>query len=169
MGGEMLLVLIALANLILAGLGFTLIFNSVTVPEPIEILFIGLIGSFLYYGYRMLTEERHKRADQLMIFVLSCNLALFLSSVLYSVWTFDKMFSALALTKVILFLLFLLVVYANALYIRAVTSYKKKRGNQRIKSEKEPNLFTQIFRKKTDAAKSEVYLTLGEVADNTDD
>lgn len=161
----MLLVVMALLNMILCGVGFTVIFNGVTIPEPMEILAIGAVGTFLYYGYKTISGERYKRADQLMMLVITFYISLFLSCVLYSVWTFDQVFGALSVTKVILFLLLLLSIYGNLLYIRAVSSYKKKRGNQRIKEDPKDGLWQRLLSKKQEEVR-DVYLVLGESADN---
>lgn len=162
----MRLVVIALANLLLSGIGITLIFNGVSVPEPTNVLIIGSVGTLFYYGFMLSNGIQHKQANRIMLVAVSMYMSIFLSSVLYSVWTFDLMFSALVMAKGVLFLLILLSLYGNVLYMRAVSSYKKKRGNQRIKEPPKESVFSLFRKHKNESNNKEVYLILGESAEN---
>lgn len=69
-----------------------------------------------------------------------------------------------------MFVLGISALYINFVYIRAEQSYKKKRGNQRIRQEPKQGYFEQlregIFGKKED--KDEIILTIGVSTDNED-
>ena len=161
----MIQLLLALLHFAAGGIGVALMMGGEYIPSPRLILLTGLALTLIYYAASFLTKGRSKKLQRMLVFSLTVHLSLLLSSYLHSVWAFDKIFSAEMMMKAILFMLLLLGTYGNFLYMRAESSYKKKRGNQRIKEPAQESMYKKWKNRKQEP-KQEVMLVLGESTEN---
>lgn len=159
---------IALINFILGGLGVMFMFNGDFIPQPKTILVLSLILIVLYYGFKLYTKQASKKLDRLMYVSIGIYVSLLFSSFIYHSWKFDKLLSNTVMMKVVLFMLLLLSIYGNVLFLRAESSYKKKRGNQRIKETPEKTLLEKFRERNKVEDNQDVKLILGESAENED-
>lgn len=161
----MVQLLIALLHFVVGGVGVALMLGGDYIPSPKLILLTGAALTIGYYVTAFATKRNSRKLQRLLVFSLTIYVAMLLSSYLHSVWTFDKIFSAEMIMKAILFMLLLVGVYGNFIYIRAETSYKKKRGNQRIKEPPQESMYEK-WKNRKKKSKQEVMIVLGESTDN---
>ncbi|KRG13892.1 hypothetical protein ACA30_13210 [Virgibacillus soli] len=161
----MIELLLALLHFIAGATGVLLVYGGDYIPPAKHILISGVVLTIVYYTTTFILQHRSKKAKRLVMFSITVYISVFLSSYLYSVWTFDKLFSAEVIMKVILFMLLLVSVYGNILYMRAETSYKKKRGNQRIQVPRKESLIEK-YKNRNQEPEQEVILILGESTEN---
>ncbi|MFZ7947171.1 MULTISPECIES: hypothetical protein [Bacillaceae] len=161
----MIQLMVALLHFVAGGIGVALMMGGEYIPSPKLIMLAGSALTLVYYAASFVTKGRSKKIRRLLVFSLTVYISLLLSSYLYSAWTFDKIFSAAMMMKAILFMLLLLSTYGNFLYMRAESSYKKKRGNQRIKEPAQESMYEKWKNRKQEP-KQEVMIVLGESTEN---
>lgn len=105
--------------------------------------------------------------NRVVILGIGLNFSVIISNLVLKYWTIESFITAHFLSKVILFLLTLIIVYLWYIGVQAERSYKKKIGNQRIQSTKPKGFISKIFAKsKKEQNNSDVILVLGQSADN---
>lgn len=154
--------LLAITCFLISGVGIMFIYTDDYIPEPNIILWVAIISIAAYFIVKMVMGENKKQANRIMGMTTGIYTSLFLSSYLYETWTFNKLITNGFLMKVVLFLLLMLTLYASLFLFRMESSYKKKRGNQRIKEEPEQTLMEKWRTKKKNESNQDVYLVLGE-------
>lgn len=160
--------LVVAISFILATSGVTLMYNAVYIPTTKLILISVLMILAIYVIVKRIQQRRNKKLDRLMSFTMSLFAAVFLSSLVHSVWDMEKFLSRLAMMKMTLVLLVIVAVYLNVVFIRAEISYKKKRGNQRIEEQRNKSYFEKRKEGKERIKKGEVRIVLGASTDNDD-
>ncbi len=91
-------------------------------------LIILTIGLFVLHWLR---KEGKKIWEVFYFFSILNYFMLMIASFIYQVWTFEKIFTKLGITKLSLFLFFLVTIYLTIVYARVKTNYKTVKGNQR--------------------------------------
>lgn len=156
---------------LLATLGVVGQYKEILILKSSHYLYIGIAIAIIYFIVRR-THSIKRWADRLVILSASLFVAQMATSYIYANWKLTNLISAYSMMKIVLVLLTLTAVYANFAYIRAEQSYKKKRGNQRIKSEPKKPIMEHLreLRRREDeeAEKNNVTFTLGYSAENED-
>lgn len=164
----LLQVFIVTISFILAASGVSLMYNAVYIPSAKPVLIAGLVIVAIYFIVKRIQQRKNKKLDRLMSFAMSLFVAMFLSSLVHSIWDMEKFLSRLAMMKMTLVLLTIVAVYLNVVFIRAELSYKKKRGNQRIEEQRNKSYFEKRTEEKERIRRGEVRIILGESTDNDD-
>lgn len=153
-------------SFIISSVGLMLIYSAVFVPRSSLILIFALLIGLFYIFVRR-THETKRKADKLMIISVSFFVSAMLASFIYHNWKLTNVISVSIMTKMTVVILVFISVYLNVIYIRAEQSYKKKRGNQRIKEEPKQGYFEQLFEGfKKDEDDGEITLVIGLSAEN---
>lgn len=156
--------LFSLLSLILSGIGAVLIYNDILILSAKYYMFI-MIGLVVLYFVVKRTFSNNKRADRLMVLTMSIMAAMLLTSLINKHWKLTNLISTVTLTKISIVILILVALYGNFVYMRAEQSYKKKRGNQRIKEEPKKGIIEQL-RGGDKPDKDEIMIKLGNSAEN---
>lgn len=156
-------------SIILSTLILISIYNNWYIFNGLIYLIIGAVLGVIYLFNRRV-HSTNKKADKIVIFSISFFLVAVFSSIIYHNWKLTNLISSMSMTKIMIVLLSFLAIYLNVIYIRAEQSYKKKRGNQRIKEEPKQGYieqFKEAFQKK-DGKDKEIVLKLGVSNDNNE-
>lgn len=157
---------VVVVSLVLNILFLILMFKGVYVPKSGMLFLIALITILVYlFASYALKEEKHPHVKKGLVFSLSTYLALTISSMMYHAWTLETMVSAETILKLVLLITMLIVSYLNFVYIRAEISYKRKRGNQRIRKE-QPNYIKEWFKRRKRKQENEISIVLGYAKDS---
>lgn len=155
----------------LATLGVVGQYKELLILKSSYYLYIGIALAIIYLIVRR-THSIKKWADRLVVLSSTLFVVQMGTSYIYFNWKMTSLISAYSIMKILLVLLTLTAVYINFAYIRAEQSYKKKRGNQRIKSEPKKPIMEQLreLRRREDheEEKKNVTFTLGYSAENED-
>lgn len=151
---------------IFIAIGVVLLYYGVLILKPSIYLLIGLFfgGYYLYVRYKHTYDTR---ADRVMTVSLSILLAMMVSSFIYTKWSFTDYVSAESVLKFSTVLFSFFASYVNFVYYRAKYSYKRKKGNQRLREQPE-NIFTKPFKKDAVYEKDDIVITLGRSAERED-
>lgn len=114
------------------------------------------------------TAVGKRKMEKLMSITMTLFGVMFLSSFIYSVWDMEKFLLRLTMMILILVLLGITGIYLDVVFIRAVISYKKKRGNQRIEEQPNKSCFDKRKEVKERIGRGEVRIILGGSNDNDD-
>lgn len=157
---------VVIISLVLNFIFLILMFKGVYVPKSGTLSLIALITILVYFiaGYA-LKEEKHPHVKKGLIFSLSTYLALMISSIMYHAWKLETIVNAETILKLVLLLTMTIVSYLNFVYIRAEISYKRKRGNQRIRKE-QPNYIKEWFKRRKRKQENEISIVLGYAKDS---
>lgn len=139
------------------------IFNS-------YVYFIVSLIILLFYLVVRRKEGVSKKSDRIVILSSSLFLVSLVSSWVYHNWKLTNLLNSETMMKISLIILFILALYGNFVFIRAEDSYKRKRGNQRIKQSPKEG-FIEHFKRKLEQKEekdTDVVLILGESFDNED-
>lgn len=160
--------IVSLGSFILVGVLFMMHWAGHLVMKPMWLLSLGLITIVIYMLLRVIEQESRPNLNRLMTVTMSVYVVLFLGSVIHYEWIFDRFISASFLSRVVMMLLLLVVLYLNFIFMRMESSYKKKRGNQRIKESSKGTFFEQLkgLFKKEQGNPNDIFILLGEVTDN---
>src|SRR5699024_9131841 len=101
------------------------------------------------YGYA-------KNTDRMIVLSLSFVVVAILSSVVHSGWKLTNYVESSTMLKISIILLVGIAVYLNAVYLRAEHSYKRKRGNQRLKEE--PKEMSNPFKRESVYDKDDIVI-----------
>lgn len=159
--------LYSLIVFILTTFGLIGLYNEFLIMRPKYYLYIGILFMLIYYFVRRRHSSR-KKADKLMILSSSLMFVSMLSSFVNEQWKLTNMISSITMMKILLVLLTIGTVYINFVYVRAEQSYKKKRGNQRIREEPKKSFLEELKESFKKEDENEVVLTLGISAENED-
>src|SRR5690625_399985 len=127
----------------LATLGVAGQYKELLILKSSHYLYIGIALAIIYLIVRR-THSINKWADRLVVLSSTLFVVQMGTSYIYFNWKMTSLISAYSIMKILLVLLTLTAVYINFAYIRAEQSYKKKRGNQRIKSEPKKPIMEQL-------------------------
>ena len=108
-------------------------FNEVFIPAPILPVGTGIVILIINFILKKVTVSGSKRLDLLVFVSFTLLLVMSLSSLVYMHWEWDSIVSDIFVLKLSLSLFGFLGVYLNIMYMRAESTYRKKRGNQRIR------------------------------------
>lgn len=156
--------LLSVLSFLLSGAGVVLIYNDLLILPPKYYMFI-MFGLIIVFFVLRRTFATNKKADRLMVLSQSILAANMLISLINSQWKLTNLISTVTMTKIATVILVIIAIYLNFIYMRAEQSYKKKRGNQRIKEEPKEG-FVEQLRGKKNTDKNEIMLTLGKSAEN---
>jgi len=156
---------------LLAMLGVIGQYKEILILKSSYYLYIGIALAIIYLIVRR-THSIKKWADRLVVLSSTLFVVQMSTSYVYNHWKMTSLISAYSIMKILLVLLTLTAVYINFAYVRAEQTYKKKRGNQRIKSEPKKPLMELLRelrrREKEEEEKNSVTFTLGYSAENED-
>lgn len=168
-GGDKVLVIASLIWFALGGMSVMLFYNEKFIANP-QLYLVLVFAVFLSHNIiKALKGERNKRVDRLVYLTMTVFISLFLSSLIYKHWTSERFITAKLLSNSILSILIFGGLYLNVMIMRAEDSYKKKRGNQRIKEQPGESLIDKWKKKRESKKNKEIYITLGVSAENEDD
>ena len=85
-------VFIVVISFLLAALGVTSMYNGVYIPPAKLILISGLTTVVIYFIVKQIQQSKNKKLDKLMSITMTLFGAMFLSSLIYSVWDMEKFF-----------------------------------------------------------------------------
>lgn len=145
------------------------IYYNLFILSPSMYLITGITVGVIYMFNRR-TNDYNRKADKMMILSTTSFIVAMVSSFIYKNWKLTNVISEMNITKIMVVLLGVTSLYLNFVYIRAEQSYKKKRGNQRIKQETKQGYIEEIvsgFKNKEEEQK-ELYFKIGEWAENED-
>ncbi len=148
--------------------GFTSMYNGWYIPSPKVWLMVGLALVVGYYVTSM-GQAKKKKLDRLVAFSLTLFGVMILGSMVYSGWKMEKLITAFTMMKITLVLMGIIGIYLNIMFIRAEISYKKKRGNQRIKEQPNKTYFEKLREKREQEKSNELVLVLGKSTDNEEE
>jgi len=154
---------------LIAGTGIALLYNEIYVPAPLHIILISILVTSIYYIWKMIKKMNNKVSNRLMVLSNTSFMIMILSVLTYNHWQWERLVTNASIMKICLMLFGVLGLYLNAMYMRAESVYKKKRGNQRIKDEPEES-YTE-FKKAIKASKSkegEIVTIIGESLEHED-
>ena len=134
------------------------------------IYLIPAIALITLYLFNRRVHQENRKADKLMILSSSFFTVAIISHFIYSNWKLINLISEIMMAKIIVVLLGLFALYINIIYIRAEQSYKKKRGNQRIREEPKQGYIEQFMEgfKKKEKNPNEIVLQIGLSAERDD-
>lgn len=130
-------------------------------------LIIAGVLAIIYYIFRR-TNVVDKKADVLVMLSSSLFVVTALASYVYRHWTLKSIVTEAGMMKFIIIVLGLGAVYLIFVYVRAEHSYKKKRGNQRIKEQPKKGILEARRERKRKEESGEIIISLGTSADNQD-
>lgn len=139
--------------------GLALIFTTykgIFIPSPWLSLNLGLLALGLY-GIHMYRKEPNKKKEILLLFTVSVYANLIISAFIYSIWSFEKIFTKQGITQMSIFVFMVLSIYLCVAYIRARITYKQVKGNQRH------NEAWHVSKKEVERMKNsdDIYINLG--------
>lgn len=134
------------------------------------IYFVPAVALVTLYLFNRRVHQENKKADKLMILSTSFFAVAIFSHFVYSNWKLTNLVSEEVMAKIIVVLLGFFALYINIIYIRAEQSYKKKRGNQRIREEPKQGYIEQFVEgfKKKEKNPNEITLQIGLSAERDD-
>lgn len=155
-------IIVVMLSLIINIVMFYLMYQGVYIPSGKTPFFIALIMFSVYalVGY-FFGETRTKQLNRLFTVSLTLNIAYSLSSLVYHHWKLDSIISSFSMMKISLVVLVIVILYLNLVYIRAEISYKRKRGNQRIRKEPQKSLLEKWREKRRKENSNEIEIVLG--------
>lgn len=154
----------ALLSMLVSGICVFLMYNQTLILLPRYYFFIGLFSIIIYIFVKYSTTI-NRRADKIFGLSMSVFLTNILSSMVYFNWKLSNLISNEVITKITVVSLTILAVHLNLFYIRAESSYKRKRGNQRIREEPNSMFFKKIA-KSNNTQEDDLVLVLGRSAEN---
>lgn len=145
------------------------IYYNLFILSPVMYLLTGIVIGVIYMFNRR-TSDLNRKADKMMILSTTLYIVSMLSAFIYKHWKLTNVISEINITKIMVVLLGFMSLYLNFVYIRAEQSYKKKRGNQRIKQEVKQGYIEELVSgfKKQEEQQKEIYFKIGEWAENDD-
>lgn len=164
----MLQIIVALISFGVSGYGITLMWEGNFIPEPVWFIVLGIGTLIVHIIIRYLTQDKKRKIDRLVTVTTTIYGVLVISSFIYYNWTLDKFISATFLMKLAMVILLVLTLYINYVVMRAEISYKKKRGNQRIKEQPKETIIEKWKRRKEQKKLNEIYIVLGEAEESDD-
>lgn len=168
-GGEEMLILTSLIWFAVCGMSVMFFYNGTFIANPQLYLILSFSVFISHNIIKVLKGERNKRIDRLVYLTMTVFISLFLSGLIYKSWTSERFISAKLLSNSILSILIFGGTYLNFMFMRAEDSYKKKRGNQRIKEQPQESIFEKWKDKRKSKDSKEIYITLGVSAENEDE
>lgn len=156
--------IVSLGSFFLVGILFMMHWSGHLVMKPMWIVSLGAITIVGYMLLRIIEQESNPKLNQLMNVTMSVYVVLFIASLIHYKWIFDRFISASFLSKAVMLLLLLIALYLNFIFIRMESSYKKKRGNQRIKEKSKGTFIEQLkaLFKKEQGNPNDIFIFLGE-------
>lgn len=156
--------------LVITGIGFMFsLFKMWYIPSPLICINLIILTLGLYI-VQFIQKQRNKIKESTLILTISIYINLFLSSSLYNMWEWERVFTKEAITKLVLTLLTILTIYVVYVYVQMKLNYKKVKGNQKQRNwgplSRGKNIF--LRRRNQEKGKGEIYLTLGNIYENTD-
>lgn len=100
------------------------------IPSSSISIFLGIVALSIYLNF-VLQKSSNKKREILLLFVLSLYVNILISGTIYSIWSSEQIFTKQGITKMSIFVIFILSVALITSYIRAKVNYKQVRGNQR--------------------------------------
>lgn len=164
----MLQEIVALISFGASAYGIVLMWEGNFIPTPVWFIVLGIGTLIVHIIIRYLTQEKKRKIDRLVTVTTTIYGVLVISSFINYNWTFDKLISATFLMKLAMVILLVLTLYLNYVVMRAEISYKKKRGNQRIKELPNETVIEKWKRRKEQKKLNEIYIVLGEAEEGDD-
>lgn len=164
----MLQMIVALISFGLSGYGAMMLWEGNYIPKPVWFIVLGILTMIIHLVIRHITQENKRKTNRLVSVTVSIYGVLTVASFTYYQWKFEKFISAASMMKVVLFLLLFSALYLNYVVMRAETSYKKKRGNQRIKEQPNETVIQKWRKRKKSKEANDIYIVLGESAESED-
>lgn len=159
--------LVVIISLLLTLIGNVSLYKGWYIANVKLLLLIAVFIGILYF-YSRSKETSNQKLDMLMKYNLMLYVVLLISSFVYTEWKFENAISSHSVSKLVLILLSLVSLYLGTLFIRAEISYKKKRGNQRIKVFPEKSYFEKLKESRKRKRSKDVTIVLGVSTDNED-
>lgn len=100
------------------------------VPSPLMAFNLGLLSLGLL-TFQIIRKGGNRKKEAWLLFTTTLYINLFISSIIYKIWPYEKVFTKIGITQMTMFVLFILGIYLNIAYIRAKITYKRVKGNQR--------------------------------------
>jgi len=160
--------IVSLISFGISGYGVMLLWEGNFVPKPVWFIILGILTMVIHLVLRYMTQENKRKTNRLVSVTVSIYGVLTVASFTYHQWKFEKFVSATSIMKVVLFLLLFTAIYLNYVVMRAETSYKKKRGNQRIKEQPNETIIQRWKKRKKSEKSNDIYIVLGESAESED-
>ncbi len=122
-----MLITISLLASILAITGYCLMFQEIVIPAPMFPL-ISASSLFLLYAVSKWARKKDStNVNRLVVLTIALFIVMFIGSLAFKFWQWEQMVTREFIMKLTIVLLGLLGVYLNIMYMRAESSYRKKR------------------------------------------
>lgn len=161
------LLIYTMAMLVFVGLLYFMFFEETFILSIGHMVIITLLLQVLFVVIRQIVgvDDRARKINTLIIMLL---IALIIACGLYGVWTI-KYVRAITISRIVLGLTSLIVLYVYLLLIRAEQNYTKKTSNQRIQKRNKETFFQKArgkAQRKASKQPNDIVLTIGYSTDH---
>ena len=117
------------------------------------------------YGIHMYQKEGNKNKEVYLLSITAIYINLAISTFIHNIWSTEKIFTQQGITKLSIFVFLAMSVYLAIAYIRARSTYKQVKGNQRH------NETWHVTKKEIEEMEKspDIYINLGKYHETTND
>lgn len=146
---------------------YYLMYKGIYIPSAMMPILLALIMLCIYFMIgKIFGGNTNPKVTRVFLFSLTLYLPSTLGSLTYAHWKWKSLISPFGMSRIILVITALGIIYLNFVYIRILISYKRKRGNIRIQKEQPKSLLERWRNRKE--GKEEISLMLGRSSEAED-